>query len=61
MKLDNLNNLYEQIEQTAKIQRVSNFNLTNANHPKIPILKKCIKPMIYIDRGIKKGFQRLAG
>ena len=36
MKLDNLDNLFEQIEQTTKSQRVSNFNLTNANPPKNP-------------------------
>ena len=56
MKLDNLDNLFEQIEQTTKSQRVSNFNLTNANHPKNPYTQEVYQANDLYRQGHKKGF-----
>ncbi|MCX8740029.1 DUF1738 domain-containing protein [Gilliamella sp. B2824] len=56
MKVDNLNNLYEQIELTAKSQRVSNFIPTNVNHPKNPYTQEVYQANFLYKQGHKKGF-----
>ena len=56
MKLDNLDNLFERIEQTDKNQGISNFNRTNVNHPKNPYTQAVYQAEDLYKYGHQNGF-----
>ena len=56
MKVDNINQLFEQIQQTDNNQGISNFTQTNANYPKNPYTQEIYQAERLYERGHKKGF-----
>ena len=56
MKADNLDRLFEQIAQTAKNQKVSNFDPTNVNQPKNPYTQEVYQAEDLYEIGHQKGF-----
>lgn len=55
MKLDNINQLFEQIQQVNN-QGTSNFAQTNANYPKNPYTQEVYQADFLYDKGHQKGF-----
>ena len=55
MKVDNINQLFEQIQQVNN-QGTSNFAQTNANFPKNPYTQDVYQADILYDKGHQKGF-----
>ena len=55
MKLDNINQLFEQIQQVNN-QGTSNFAQTNANFPKNPYTQEVYQADFLYDKGHQKGF-----
>ncbi|MCX8739654.1 hypothetical protein J3U56_10015 [Gilliamella sp. B2824] len=56
MTADNINRLFEQIQQTDDNQRISNFTQTNANFPKNPYTQEVYQANDLYSDGHKKGF-----
>ena len=55
MKVDNINQLFEQIQQVNN-QGTSNFAQTNANFPKNPYTQEVYQADFLYDKGHQKGF-----
>lgn len=56
MELNNINQLFEQIQQIDNKQGISNFTQTNANYPKNPYTQEIYQAERLYERGHKKGF-----
>ncbi|WP_141677467.1 zincin-like metallopeptidase domain-containing protein [Gilliamella sp. wkB72] len=56
MKVDNINQLFEQIQQTDNNQKISNFTQTNANFPKNPYTQEIYQAEWLYKKGHQKGF-----
>ncbi len=55
MTADNINRLFEQIQQVNN-QGISNFTRTNANYPKNPYTQEVYQADLLYDKGHQKGF-----
>ena len=55
MELNNINQLFEQIQQTDNNQEISNFTQTNANYPKNPYTQEVYQA----ERLYKYGHQKV--
>ena len=56
MKVDNINQLFEQVQQTDNNQKISNFTQTNANFPKNPYTQEIYQAEWLYKKGHQKGF-----